>query len=291
MLRLLCRGSVGAQVSELQAALNFHIRAPATPLVPDGKFGPLTDARVREFQRRARIDVDGDVGPQTMAALNRKVVGVVAAQVTPHRSLAMRSDLSPLVMLNRFFPPSFISGRKLALGPDTGAPAGVPVKPSTVQAQAASSDGFELESKFTFNPLAKPSAGQQPFRLDMKLQIPWPVFLPEPLTLSLESSVLGQDRFELEGKIKFPFKLITTPVFVLKPYFFVGAGADPDHFKDLNAGAGASLKLKLFKNILNTGANLSLEADGGAKVLYEPSKDAAKLKGFIEGGLVLSVPF
>ncbi len=289
MSSILRRGSVGPQVRELQAALNFHIRAPAKPLEPDGKFGPATDARVREFQRRARIQVDGNVGSQTMGALNRKVAGVVAAQVTPHRSLAARPGVSPLVMLNRIFPPSFTSGQRLNFGEGTAAD--VPVKPSTAQAQAASSDGFDLETKFTFNPLAKPSKGEHPFRLEMTLEMPWPVFLPEPLELSLESSLSGPEKFELEGKIKLPFKLIQTPVFVLKPYFFVGGGTETDHFKDLNAGAGAKVKLKLFKNIFDTGASLSLEADAGGKVLYKPSDNTAKLKGYVEGGLILTLPF
>jgi len=58
MARLLSRGSTGLDVSELQAGLNFHIRSPATPLKPDGIFGPKTDARVREFQRLSGITVD-----------------------------------------------------------------------------------------------------------------------------------------------------------------------------------------------------------------------------------------
>ncbi len=63
MARLLSRGATGLDVSELQAGLNFHIRSPATPLKPDGVFGPKTEARLREFQRLSGIKVDGLVGP------------------------------------------------------------------------------------------------------------------------------------------------------------------------------------------------------------------------------------
>ncbi|MGV9398611.1 peptidoglycan-binding domain-containing protein [Streptomyces sp. NPDC003668] len=38
---------------------------PDLKLVVDGQFGPVTDGRVREFQQRVDIAVDGIVGPQT----------------------------------------------------------------------------------------------------------------------------------------------------------------------------------------------------------------------------------
>lgn len=71
---LLYIGSTGPQVSELQRRLKAAYKSYAGHLPVDGDFGPLTDAAVREFQRRSRLTVDGIVGPQTAAALKLKAV-------------------------------------------------------------------------------------------------------------------------------------------------------------------------------------------------------------------------
>lgn len=70
----LYQGSTGVQVSELQRRLKAAFASYAGALPVDGDFGPLTDAAVREFQRRSGLTVDGIVGPQTAAALKLKVV-------------------------------------------------------------------------------------------------------------------------------------------------------------------------------------------------------------------------
>jgi N-acetylmuramoyl-L-alanine amidase len=58
---VLRRGSTGPAVRELQGLLGG--------LNVDGIFGPLTEGRVREFQRAERINVDGIVGPITWGRL------------------------------------------------------------------------------------------------------------------------------------------------------------------------------------------------------------------------------
>ncbi len=60
-----CRGE---RVLALQKRLNAY--APAySSLEEDGEFGPLTEAVVKEFQRRAGLVVDGIAGPATLGAL------------------------------------------------------------------------------------------------------------------------------------------------------------------------------------------------------------------------------
>lgn len=71
---LLRIGSRGVQVIELQRRLRAAYQSYAGHLPVDGDFGPLTDAAVREFQRRSKLVVDGIVGPQTAAALKLKAV-------------------------------------------------------------------------------------------------------------------------------------------------------------------------------------------------------------------------
>ncbi|MEU1805035.1 peptidoglycan-binding protein [Streptomyces sp. NPDC019937] len=65
------QGSQGPAVMRLQKLLNE--RAPdLAPIAVDGNFGPITDGRVQEFQRRTKITVDGLVGPQTWEALTQE---------------------------------------------------------------------------------------------------------------------------------------------------------------------------------------------------------------------------
>ena len=58
-------GSAGGAVKMLQLAL----RAKGYRLAVDGSFGPFTRAAVLSFQKRARLEVDGIVGPRTWRAL------------------------------------------------------------------------------------------------------------------------------------------------------------------------------------------------------------------------------
>src|SRR5207249_2338096 len=61
------KGAKGDEVVALQRAL-VHAGIGVTV---DGDFGPKTEAAVREFQAAHRCKVDGVVGPETMAALDK----------------------------------------------------------------------------------------------------------------------------------------------------------------------------------------------------------------------------
>ena len=57
-------------VQALQEALDI---CGCDPGKHDGKMGPSTRGAIRDFQRKAGIDVDGSVGPQTRQALSDKL--------------------------------------------------------------------------------------------------------------------------------------------------------------------------------------------------------------------------
>lgn len=62
---ILCRGSEGDVVEDLQARLRRH----GLMVTLDGAFGPATELAVKTVQARAGLDADGIVGPLTWAAL------------------------------------------------------------------------------------------------------------------------------------------------------------------------------------------------------------------------------
>lgn len=67
--RVLRNGSQGSDVSALQAIMVRRYSLYAKHLVIDGKFGPATEAVMRDFQLRAGLVADGVVGPATYRAL------------------------------------------------------------------------------------------------------------------------------------------------------------------------------------------------------------------------------
>jgi hypothetical protein len=66
-------GDSGAQVKHLQEALISLGYLSAGQA--DGSFGPTTKSAVQAFQKDNGLSQDGDVGPQTLAALQHKVNG------------------------------------------------------------------------------------------------------------------------------------------------------------------------------------------------------------------------
>jgi hypothetical protein len=88
MGRLIKQGLQGADVRAVQDVLNFHIRR-LTPLNVDGIFGPLTHARVVEFQKANQLQADGIVGPQTMAKLFEEEQLPLTLVLAPQQTLGV----------------------------------------------------------------------------------------------------------------------------------------------------------------------------------------------------------
>jgi peptidoglycan hydrolase-like protein with peptidoglycan-binding domain len=290
MGRILSQGSAGPEVAELQAALNFHVRRPATALAPDGRFGPLTFARVRDFQKRAGLGVDGLVGPDTIRALYRTIAGSVEVDVT-------RRDRTPLASAPRgqsFGVAQPARAALLAGVPQFGQfgpaiPDFIPPSQRVPQTRAATSESFDNEAKVQFDPFADPADGEKPLRLTLSSTLPWPIFLPAPTKLEIETTAPGVGQFKLDAKFKLPYKLAPTRRLELKPYFFTGAGMKQNHFEGLNAGAGGSVKLRLLENIGGSGVSVAVEADGGVKYDWNRTTGETKIKGFFEGSVTVEV--
>ena len=115
MSQLLRVGSRGKEVKAGQDSLNFHVQR-GKPLQVDGIFGPLTNARVQEFQKSNALAVDGIVGPNTRRKLFEMAQVEAALLFLPrlkletpslslHRGLSgsrfgMRPQLGPSAKLN-----------------------------------------------------------------------------------------------------------------------------------------------------------------------------------------------
>ena len=54
-------------------------RTASLPLAVDGRFGPKTDGRVRDFQGRNKLTPDGTVGPLTRQAIKSQAQILQAA--------------------------------------------------------------------------------------------------------------------------------------------------------------------------------------------------------------------
>jgi len=78
-------GSQGSQVMIVQDSMNRLQNAQpgaafaSLPLAVDGRFGPKTDGRVRDFQGRNKLTPDGIVGPMTRQAIKSQAQRLQAA--------------------------------------------------------------------------------------------------------------------------------------------------------------------------------------------------------------------
>jgi len=102
--RVLTLGAWGADVFALQ----MHLRDLGYELQADGLYGPKTQAAVRDFQERSGIRVTGNVGPETLAALNDALLRRMATMtyiVRPGDSLwsiarAFQTTMEVLIAIN-----------------------------------------------------------------------------------------------------------------------------------------------------------------------------------------------
>jgi peptidoglycan hydrolase-like protein with peptidoglycan-binding domain len=89
MAAYLSKGSTGNDVKRVQEMLNFAAQKTTAPgnaggtklalLSVDGVFGSKTEARVKEFQTKTKIGVDGVVGPETGGTLAAAVLGAITS--------------------------------------------------------------------------------------------------------------------------------------------------------------------------------------------------------------------
>jgi peptidoglycan hydrolase-like protein with peptidoglycan-binding domain len=88
MSKILCNGSKGPEIKELQTQLNNYL---SEHLKTDGDFGPNTERAVRAFQKAVGFkgkDIDGIVGPKTTLALCQIFDLKICGKVTPKPSQA-----------------------------------------------------------------------------------------------------------------------------------------------------------------------------------------------------------
>ena len=157
---LLQEGTTGEQVVELQTKLQSLGFDPGTI---DGDFGPKTTAAVQEFQRSKNLDPDGQVGAQTLAALQLVLQapaaappgGSVTARVTPE-IVSQMFPFTPLGNIRTNLPFVLSALDEVSLGDK----AMVLMALGTIRAETA---GFEPISEFIsrFNT----SPGGHPFDL------------------------------------------------------------------------------------------------------------------------------
>ncbi len=129
---LLVRGAKGPPVTELQQRLNAVGTEPA--LVADGDFGRRTSAAVVAFQRPRGLKVDGKVGDETWAALDRETVRPMGGEVL---GIDKKAPATPTPTL----------GAKPVAGGEPVGPAHLdPIKESTERADAVSY-GLDWDAK------------------------------------------------------------------------------------------------------------------------------------------------
>ena len=174
-MTILKKGSTGKEVVALQELL---ARRGFPPGLPDGKFGPGTDAAVRAFQRSEGLVADGEVGSVTLAAVR-------GLPPPPRDDTAMFT----VEVVRAMFPRTLVRNIKANLPGvlDAMRAAGIGDRVSLLMALAtirAETEQFlpvtEAVSKYNTSPGGKPFDLTQQWYLDLLAEIgqPAPVAAP-----------------------------------------------------------------------------------------------------------------
>lgn len=146
-------GSAGPDVAALQRRLETLGFDPG-PF--DGDFGHDTDKALRQFQGHARILMDGEAGPETMAALGLTDQPTLTSQSITPAMVAPLFPGAPMTNITRYLPPILAALDAVQLGDR----AMILMALGTIRAECAPFAPLtEGESRFNTSP------GGQPFDL------------------------------------------------------------------------------------------------------------------------------
>jgi peptidoglycan hydrolase-like protein with peptidoglycan-binding domain len=104
--------STGVRVVQLQTALI----GLGYPIAADGRYGPRTQAAVRDFQARNGLEVDGIAGPQTQAAL---AIGPGGAPPAGEPAAPATTTSPPATLPPATAPPTTAGTTTTVAGPDS----------------------------------------------------------------------------------------------------------------------------------------------------------------------------
>lgn len=231
---LLRKGASGIDVKQVQNALNFHLAAKLAPIRADSMFGPVTEGRVQEFQRRNRLTADGVVGPITRAKLFALALARVRVRLRRTRGMA-RTAARTLVQRDG--------------------------EPTTQSKQLI----VDWGQTFSFHPLADPAEGEHLFRTEMKLALKNSgddEGILGRLTLDAVPATPTSSDWEFSAELEMP--VVELPTFgPLRGSLFLTPGFQ---LNPLAAGIGAGLKL----GVAAVGDRIGIFAQGDLKAQYDP---------------------
>lgn len=255
---LLRRGSAGRAVAQAQRALNFHLSPRFPRLRDDGVFGPVTESRVMEFQRRNRLTPDGVIGPVTRGRLF--AVGVARLK------FQFKKSKEPLAFGPR-------PGFRLQPGLVGDGPAPAPPQSKVVL--------IDWGQTFTFSPFVKfDDTEEHLLTTDLRLALK---------NNGDDDSIIGLLKIDLppgqpilpnwQFKAELEKPIADVKIFgPLEANMFTTQGVQLSPFQ-LTAGAGVKLGLKIF------GDKIGLFAQGDLKMQYTPEEKKLELTPSASGNV------
>ncbi|MFQ6548256.1 peptidoglycan-binding domain-containing protein [Aestuariibius sp. 2305UL40-4] len=299
MSDLLRRGSRGSDVEELQQVLNFHLNEE--PLIVDGIFGPLTEGRVRIFQRLAGIKDDGIVGPNTRKHLCQ--VADVWCRIDVF-SLAPVEEKSPPTLCPFILPilpvvdpclAQLLGLCDIAIPNPAICPPLREGPPKVIEPVPTTLKPVEKDPKYTLGAsvggtidLLKAGKGPSSTWIDIQLKVPWPVYknLSSTFIVSPHHDFADQSfGVMFSGKTALKYDVLK-----LGDIAKVSAAASATAGFDLNIDAADTAFGKLlFSPTLTIGKGksafpyLTLGLGAGGKFEHDLSSGKTKSKGVLEG--------